>query len=316
MMYQIRINTLADKIGVHRNTIRNWVNQGRLEARPATGKGLLIEEEEFGRLAAKYGISPGEVGAKWVASGRPSKGGGRQAEEKRSPDGLQVRIMGPRTDRLRPNPQWGDVCLTCGSCASACPIAGVDGLDPRKAVRMVVLGLENELIDSQWPWKCTLCGKCEEACPMNVEIVAMFRRVRGLRDRDKVPSPMHKGVLMDLAKGNNLGIPKDDFLFLLEEMGGEMVEEGRPGFHVPVDKRGANVMVTVNSKEPFAEPDDMKHWWKIFHAAGEDWTIPADNWEGVNWALFTGDDENMKTLVGRIVENMYRLECKTLLLPE
>jgi hypothetical protein len=151
---------------------------------------------------------------------------------------------------------------------------------------------------------------------MNVEIVAMLRRVRGLRDREKVPSPMHKGVLMDLAKGNNLGIPKDDFLFLLEEMGREMVDEGRFGFHVPVDKKGANVMVTVNSKEPFAEPDDMKFWWKIFHAAGEDWTIPADNWEGVNWALFTGDDENMKTLVGRIVDNMYRLECKTLLLPE
>ena len=91
-------------------------------------------------------------------------------------------------------------------------------MDPRKALRMVVLGLEEELIASQWPWKCTLCGKCEEACPMNVELVAMFRAVRGLRPRDQVPGPLHKGVLMCLSRGNNLGIPRDDFLYLLEEL--------------------------------------------------------------------------------------------------
>ena len=181
---------------------------------------------------------------------------------------------------------------------------------------MVTLGMEEELIASQWPWKCTLCGKCEEACPMNVEILAVLRRVRGLRDREKVPGPLHKGVMMCLNKGNNLGIPKEDFVMLLEDMSEEMVEEGFPGFSVPVDVKGSNILVTVNSKEPFAEPDDMKFWWKIFYAAKESWTIPSENWEGVNWGLFTGDDESMKTVVGRIVENMYKLECKTLLLPE
>jgi len=84
----------------------------------------------------------------------------------------------------------------------------------------------------------------------------------------------------------------------------------------PVDKRGARILVTVNSKEPFSEPDDMKWWWKIFYAAGESWTISSENWEGVNWGLFSGDDRAMKTIVGRIVENMRRLNCTALLLPE
>jgi hypothetical protein len=44
--------------------------------------------------------------------------------------------------------------------------------------------------------------------------------------------------------------------------------------------------------------------------------VPSTNWEGVNWALFSGDDPNMKILVSRIVEHMERLDCKTLLLPE
>jgi len=35
-----------------------------------------------------------------------------------------------------------------------------------------------------------------------------MRKLRGLRDRDKVPGPIHKGVAMCLERGNNLGIPK------------------------------------------------------------------------------------------------------------
>ena len=47
-------------------------------------------------------------------------------------------------------------------------------------------------------------------------------------------------------------------------------DEGFPGFYVPVDKKGANILVTINSKEPFGEPDDMKFWWRIFYCAKED----------------------------------------------
>lgn len=189
-------------------------------------------------------------------------------------------------------------------------------MDPRKAVRMAALGFDDELIESRFPWICTMCGRCDYACPQGVEITKLMRRVRGLRDRDKVPGPIHKGVVMCLERGNNLGIPKEDFLFLLAEVGKELEEEGFPGFYVPVDKKGANIMVTINSKEPFGEPDDMKFWWKIFYCAKEDWTVPSENWEGVNWGLFSGDDESMKEIVRRIVENLERLECKTLLLPE
>ena len=181
---------------------------------------------------------------------------------------------------------------------------------------MAVLGLEDELKSSNWPWKCTMCAKCENACPAGVQIMALMRRLRGLRDRDLVPGPIHKGVVTCLERGNNLGIPKDDFIYLCEELGEELVEEGLAGFVTPIDKVGARILVTVNSKEPFAEPDDMKYWWRIFHAAGESWTIPSENWEGVNWGLFSGDDEAMKTLVGRVVDNMRRLKCEILLLPE
>jgi len=225
-------------------------------------------------------------------------------------------IKNRQQSKLRISPEFADICFTCGTCASGCPVAGVDGMDPRKVVRMAALGLDDELIESRFPWICTMCGRCDYACPQGVEITALIRRIRGLRDRDKVPGPMHKGVVMCLERGNNLGIPKDDFLFLLADVGKELEEEGFPGFYVPVDKKGANILVTINSKEPFGEPDDMKFWWKIFYCAKEDWTVSSENWEGVNWGLFSGDDEAMKQIVGNIVKNLERLECKTLLLPE
>lgn len=211
--------------------------------------------------------------------------------------------------------EFPDLCLTCGTCAGGCPVTGVDGMDMRKAVRLALLGLDQELIDSRFPWICTLCGRCEHGCPMNIDLNKMMRSARTHRERDKVPGVLHKGVVTCLERGNNVGIPKEDYLFLLEDLGAELAEE-LPGFRVPVDEKGARIMVTINSKEPFAEPEDMFFWWKIFYAAKESWTTTSDNWEGVNWGLFTGDDDAMKEIVRRIVEHYKNLECEYLLLPE
>jgi dimethylglycine catabolism B len=221
------------------------------------------------------------------------------------------------------SPEIADACFTCGTCSGGCPITGFvpfeggEGTwDVRKAVRAIVFGMEQELIDSRFVWVCTLCGRCEYQCPMGVKLLQTLRAARTQRAREKVPGPIHKGTMMNLQRGNNLGIPKDDFLFLLADMGKEMEDEGFTGFYVPVDKEGANVIITVNSKEPFGEPDDMKFWWKIFYAAREDWTVSSENWEGVNWGLFSGDDPSWKEQCGRVLENARRLKCKTLLLPE
>jgi hypothetical protein len=91
--------------------------------------------------------------------------------------------------------------------------------------------------------------------------------------------------MMNIERGNNLGIPRDDMLHhLLADLGLEMEEDEEhascPGFYVPIDQADANIIVTMNSKEPFAEPDDMKFLWRIFYAAKESWTVSSTNWEG------------------------------------
>ena len=214
-------------------------------------------------------------------------------------------------------PYSQDVCLTCAMCSSTCPVAGVDDFDPRKLVRLVSLGMTDTAVRSRWPWICTMCGKCEQVCPMGIDIADMTRRLRSLRPREKVPGILHKGLVTALETGNNLGLPKEDFVFILEDVAEELAQEpGFEGFHVPIDKPGARILTTIHNKLVNTHTEDLKHWWKIFHAAGEDWTVASDNWEGTSWGYFTGDDEAVKTMAGRIVENMRRLQIDTLLWPE
>lgn len=307
MMYEFKVSDLAEEFGVHRNTIRNWINAGTLPAKEGPGRKYLMKFQDYQKLCEKFGREPHISPANNVSA--------KALGALEVTDVAPLEITGKKSE-IAIDPAWADACLTCGTCASACPISGVDGLDPRKIVRMAALGMDEELVASNWPWKCTMCAKCEESCPANIQIIALMRKIRGKRARAKVPGPIHKGVAMCLERGNNLGIPKEDFVFLCEDLGQELAEDCCPGFKTPIDVHGARVLVTVNSKEPFGEPDDMKWWWKIFYAAGESFTISSENWEGVNWGLFSGDDEAMKTVVGRIVDNMRRLNCKVLLLPE
>ena len=219
--------------------------------------------------------------------------------------------------RFKSWPYSQDICATCGLCASSCPVSGIDGFDPCKLVRMIRLGFNDEVIDSRWPWICTMCGRCEHLCPMEVDITDIVRKVRSLRERDKVPGILHKGLAQALNTGNNLGLPKEDYIFIIKDVAEEIAEEsGFRGFSAPIDKEGANLLITIHNKLVNTHTEDLKHLWKILYAAEEDWTVPSNNWEGCNWAYFTGEDTAARILVGRLVEHMHRLSINNLLYPE
>lgn len=211
------------------------------------------------------------------------------------------------------------LCLTCGTCTNGCPITGTPGMegwDTRKVLRMLAYGMLDEVVDSKFPWLCTGCGRCVHGCPMNIDIVAIMGHMKHLRDRDKVPGILHKGVQNVLETGNNMAIPKEDYFFLMSDMGLEMAEECCPGFYVPIDKENADILFYPNSKEVFSDNEDMKWWWKIFYAARENWTIPSENWEAVDWGLFTGDYDATTMLAKRKIDFMKGHHVGRMIMPD
>ena len=166
---------------------------------------------------------------------------------------------------------WGfsqDFCVTCGLCASSCPVSGIDGFDPRMLVRMVSLGLVED-------WS-TPGGRGYVPCAANAKMFApcrsilpdLIRKIRSKREREKVPGILHKGLVAALETGNNLRLPKEDFMFIIEDVAEEIAEEpGFEGFKAPIDKKGANILTTIHNKLVNTHTEDLKHWWKIFHAA-------------------------------------------------
>ena len=63
-MIVVHILTLAREIGVHRNTIRNWVKSGKINARPGPGKGLLFTPEDFQALCQEFQLQPEQLKVK------------------------------------------------------------------------------------------------------------------------------------------------------------------------------------------------------------------------------------------------------------
>ncbi len=212
-----------------------------------------------------------------------------------------------------------NLCLTCGTCSGGCPATGtpaLDGLDVRKVIRMLAFGMLDEVVESMFPWVCTGCGRCVHACPMEIDIVGIMGYMKSMRPRDNVPGILHKGVLNVLATGNNMAIPREDYFFLMSDMGRELADEQCPGFYVPIDKDNADILFFPNSKEVFSDNDDMLWWWKIFYAARENWTVPSENWEAVDWGLFTGDAATTRELAGRKIGLMKKHKIGRMIMPD
>jgi heterodisulfide reductase subunit C len=112
------------------------------------------------------------------------------------------------------------LCLTCGACASGCPATGLENMDPRKFLRMVALGMDEEISGHPWVWMCSMCTRCTYVCPMQINISGMIYEARKLWPREQRP----KGILgsCDMALRNDscsaMGTPPEDFRFVVEDV--------------------------------------------------------------------------------------------------
>ncbi|MGA2517427.1 MAG: 4Fe-4S dicluster domain-containing protein [Thermodesulfobacteriota bacterium] len=73
------------------------------------------------------------------------------------------------------------VCYACGVCTAGCPVSEVsEDFDPRKIIRMVLMGMKERVLSSDFIWYCTQCFTCSGHCPQNVKFTDIMRVLRDM----------------------------------------------------------------------------------------------------------------------------------------
>ncbi|MFZ5647332.1 MAG: 4Fe-4S dicluster domain-containing protein [Bacillota bacterium] len=103
-----------------------------------------------------------------------------------------------------------DLCYHCQKCASGClPMGMVGGNTPNQLLRMINLGLKDQVLKSPGIWICTACETCGARCPNGISIAAVMDAVR------------------EMAHAENIGIAGDRTLTFHRMFLGDLKSRGR-----------------------------------------------------------------------------------------
>jgi len=81
-------------------------------------------------------------------------------------------------------------CFSCGTCTAGCPVREVtDRYNPRKIIRMALLGMRKEVLSSDFIWLCSACYTCYERCPQDVRITELMTAIKNIAVREGYTPP-------------------------------------------------------------------------------------------------------------------------------
>lgn len=82
------------------------------------------------------------------------------------------------------------LCFACGLCTASCPVSDINSeYNPRKIIRMVLLGMRKEVLSSGFIWLCTQCYTCQAHCPQNVNFSDVMKILRSMALREGYVHP-------------------------------------------------------------------------------------------------------------------------------
>lgn len=235
-------------------------------------------------------------------------------------------------------------CVHCGLCADSCHYYLSDGeteslpahklnlissvfkkhFTPSGKTIPAIVGakkLDREMI-GRWVdslfGRCTLCGRCALNCSVGINITRLIRIARtALVSVDLVPAELQATVNMAKNTGNNMGIPGPEWVETVQWLEEELRQETQdPKASFPIDRKGADVLYTVNPREPKFFPLSLLATAKVFYAAKENWTVSSSFFDVTNYGLFSGDDDTAGLLSSRLLQAAQLLGVKTLVLGE
>ncbi|MFH1918513.1 MAG: 4Fe-4S dicluster domain-containing protein [Planctomycetota bacterium] len=101
-------------------------------------------------------------------------------------------------------------CYQCRKCTNGCPLAFAMDVMPNQVMRMIQLGMEEELLSSKTIWLCAGCQTCTTRCPNDIDIAHLMDTLRQLSLESNIPPAepkvvkFHKAFLDSLRRNGRV----------------------------------------------------------------------------------------------------------------
>lgn len=92
-------------------------------------------------------------------------------------------------------------CYQCGCCSAGCPICVDMDISPNQIMRLVQLGLKEQVLDSTTIWLCASCQTCTSRCPLEVDLAKVMDGLRLIARREGYGQTGKKGAGSRTAEG-------------------------------------------------------------------------------------------------------------------
>ena len=153
---------------------------------------------------------------------------------------------------------------------------------------------------------------------MGVDTGLLIRFTRGLlTELGIVPEGVFNVSRDQWETGNQMAVTEMDYLETLDWIKEELQAElGTDKVEIPVDREDCDFLYTINPREVKFDPRSISQAAKIFHLAGESWTLPRWGWDQTNFGLFSGDNKLGAYVAKNVYEAARRLRAKRIVISE
>ncbi len=165
---------------------------------------------------------------------------------------------------------------------------------------------------------CTMCGRCVTHCSVGVDISYVVRKGREmLSTMGFVPKTLQSTVDAAINTGNNMSITREEFIETLEWLEEDLqMEVEDDEARIPLDEKGKDILYTLNPREPKFFPLSISAMAKVFHAAGESWTLSTRMYDVTNYAYYSGNLGEAAIIAGRLHDEVQAVGATKCVLAE